>query len=104
MLPGGSVSNYPIPFTCPPIETRDDDLWIEDCRLVDLAAQFGTPLHLVSERRLRENARSYIEAFTAVWPGGNVLVLPAIKANHSLALRRILTEERTGCDVFSEGE
>ncbi len=33
-----------------------------------------------------------------------MLVMPSIKANLSLALRRILTDEGTGCDCFGPGE
>ncbi len=33
-----------------------------------------------------------------------MLVMPSIKANFALALRRILTEEGTGCDTFGAGE
>ena len=42
-------------------------------------------------------------AFALRWPG-ELLLLPSIKANSSLALRRILTDEGTGCDVFGQGE
>jgi diaminopimelate decarboxylase len=89
---------------CPPLTMRDGDVMLEDCRLSDLAAEFGTPAYLISEARLRANARAYAEAFSSAWPEGEVLVLPAIKANYTLALRRVLTEEGAGCDVFTEGE
>ncbi len=31
-------------------------------------------------------------------------ILPSIKANYSLALRRVLTEEGAGCDTFGASE
>jgi diaminopimelate decarboxylase len=78
-------------------------LWIEDCDAVELAKQFGTPIYVVSENQLRRNARSLMQAFSGQWPGP-VHVLPSIKANHVLALRRILTSEGLGCDTFGLAE
>jgi diaminopimelate decarboxylase len=57
----------------------------------------------MSEDQLRRNARRIARDFSSRWPG-DFLLLPSIKANPSLALRRILTEEGTGCDVFGFGE
>src|SRR4029077_15118220 len=42
--------------------------------------------------------------FQRGWPDGRVVVMPSIKANYGLALRRILTEEGGGCDTFGPGE
>jgi len=83
---------------------EDKRLYIEQCAVSDLATQFGTPLYVISESQLRENARSFQRAFGERWPEGQVCILPAIKANYNLALRYILTEEGCGCDLFSEGE
>jgi diaminopimelate decarboxylase len=85
------------------LSVRDGALYVEECAAQDLAERFGTPLHLVSEDQLRRNARRFKEAFASRWPG-DFLLLPSIKANPSLALRRILADEGTGCDVFGAGE
>ena len=85
------------------LSIRDGELFIEGCRTLELARRFGTPLHVVSEDQLRRNARRLESAFASRWPG-ELLLLPSIKANSSLALRRILTDEGTGCDVFGPGE
>lgn len=82
----------------------DGALRLENVRIRDLAQRFGTPLYVVSEARLRANARAFRQAFESRWPEGSVRVLPAIKANYGLALRAILTQEGFGCDVFSAGE
>jgi len=79
-------------------------LCVENYTADDLAREFGTPLYVISEQQLRENARSFQRAFGDCWPEGEVNILPAIKANYTLALRYILTEEGCGCDLFSEGE
>jgi diaminopimelate decarboxylase len=86
------------------LSARADTLYIEGCSAGELAARFGTPLHVVSEDQLRRNARRIAAAFEAAWPHGPVRLLPAIKANLTLALRHVLNEEGTGCDAFGGGE
>jgi diaminopimelate decarboxylase len=85
------------------LSVRDGHLWIEGCDAVELADRFGTPVYVVSENQLRRNARRIASAFSSQWPGP-VRVLPSIKANHVLALRRILTDEGLGCDTFGPSE
>lgn len=86
------------------LSIRDGHLWVEGCDAVELARRFGTPIYVVSEDQLRRNARRYAAAFSDAWPEGEVRLLPSIKANFTLALRRILTQEGTGCDTFGPGE
>jgi diaminopimelate decarboxylase len=78
-------------------------LHIEGCSVRTLAERFGTPLNVVSEAQLRENARRIQVAFETAW-AGPVRVLVAIKANNSLALRSLLSREGYGCDVFGPSE
>jgi diaminopimelate decarboxylase/catechol 2,3-dioxygenase-like lactoylglutathione lyase family enzyme len=85
------------------LSVSDGELLVEGCPATDLAARFGTPLHVVSEDQLLRNVRRFQTAFGERWPG-QLLLLPSIKANGSLALRRILTMAGTGCDVFGPGE
>ena len=59
---------------------------------------------MISEARLRGNAREFIDRFTEAWPEGPMSVLASIKANYSLALRRVLTQEGAGCDTFGLSE
>ena len=86
------------------LSVRGDRLFIEGCDAVELAGSFGTPVYVVSENQLRRNAVRIREAFTDRWGEGPVNVLPSIKANTTLALRRILTQEGMGCDTFGPGE
>ena len=74
--------------------TRTDggELTIEDVRLGELADRCGTPLHVISESRLRENYRRIRDAFAARWQPG-VEVCYAIKSNPALAIRRVLADE-----------
>jgi len=69
----------------------------------DLADKYGTPLTIISLTQLIENIQRFKRSFAAEWQG-RIRVLPAIKANTSLALCRILARETEGCDLFSEGE
>lgn len=85
------------------LSVRDGTLSVEGCAAEELAERFGTPLYVVSEDQLRRNAQRFKRAFGSRWPG-SFLLLPSIKANSCLALRRILTAEGTGCDVFGAGE
>jgi diaminopimelate decarboxylase len=86
------------------LSIRDGRLFVEGCAAADLAGRHGTPLSVVSEDQLRRNARRIAAAFGAHWTEGPVNVLPSIKANLSLALRRILSEEGMGCDAFGGPE
>ncbi len=85
------------------LSVRDGRLFVEGRAAGDLARAFGTPLYVVSEDQLRRNARRHAAAFRSRWPGKFVL-LPSIKANSTLALRKILTDEGTGCDAFGPNE
>lgn len=86
------------------LSIKDGQLYIEGCSTVELAEKFGTPLFVLSEKHLRQNLRAYQAAFEAHWPEGEVRIMPAIKANPTIAVRRILSEEGAGCDVFGPGE
>lgn len=87
-----------------PLSVRDQRLFIEDCDTVALAEQFGTPLFVVSEQHLRNNVRHWQETFEKHWPCGPVRIFASLKANPVIAVRRILTEEGAGCDIFGPGE
>jgi diaminopimelate decarboxylase len=86
------------------LSIRDGELFIEGCDATQLAARFGTPLYAMSEDQLRRNVRTFQAEFQRGWPDGSVVIMPSIKANYVLALRRILTEEGAGCDTFGPGE
>lgn len=78
-------------------------LSIEGCSIPALAERFGTPLNVVSEAQLCQNARQIKVAFERAWTGP-VQVLVSIKANNCLALRSLLSREGFGCDAFGPAE
>ena len=77
---------------------------MEDCDTVRIAREFGTPLFLVSENHLRHNLRLYTSAFESCWTEGPVRIMPSLKANPVIAVRKVLSDEGAGCDVFGFGE
>lgn len=88
----------------PSLSSRGKELFIEERSTVSLAQEFGTPLFVVSENHLRQNLHMYRDEFTQRWPEGPIRIMPSLKANPLIAIRRILTDENTGCDVFGPGE
>ena len=70
---------------------------------VALAAQYGTPLYLLDEDRIREKCRIYTTAFRKYFPEGSK-VLFASKANSFKKIYNIISEEGLGTDVVSGGE
>ena len=78
-------------------------LRIEGVAAEELAAAYGTPLHVISGARLRDNYRRIRDAFAARWaPGVNVYF--AIKSNPALAVRRVLSQEGAGGDCLGVPE
>jgi diaminopimelate decarboxylase len=69
---------------------------------VELAEQFGTPLYVMDEQRVREKYRRFYKAFSDRWP--KTLVCYALKANSNSAVVKILQSEGAGADVSSEAE
>ena len=70
---------------------------------VALAQQYGTPLYLMDEVRIRENMRMYLKAFAEHFgPGSRPLY--ASKANSFKRIYEIAAEEGMGVDVVSSGE
>ena len=69
----------------------------------ELAARFGTPLHVIDEGRMRANCHTYVEAMRRHYPGpGQVLF--GSKALCTVATCQIAYDEGLGLDVVSAGE
>ena len=86
----------------PHLSIRGGDLCIGEQNCVDLAEQYGTPLYVTSEDRIRAQVQGYRDALSSYYP--DISVLYAAKANGNLAIFRILASEGAGADVFSSGE
>ena len=70
---------------------------------VALAEQYGTPLYLMDEDRIRENCRLYQTAFRKHFGDGS-RPLYASKAACFKRIYEIMSEEGMGIDVVSSGE
>jgi len=77
-------------------------LTIGGCDLVNLAAEFGTPLYIFDEATLRQKCRDYRNEFNQVYP--ETIVAYASKAYLNKALAVIFKEEGLWLDVVSGGE
>ncbi len=85
------------------IYEKGGELWIEEQRVTDLAERYGTPLFVTSENAVRNNYRTFHHTFKSRYPG-ELLVCVGMKANTSLALRKVITAEGGGGDAFGMGE
>ncbi len=70
---------------------------------VELLKQYGSPLYLLDEERIRHNCRIYVESMKKHF-GERALPLYASKANSFRQLYRIVASEGMGSDVVSSGE
>jgi len=80
------------------IGIQNHHLTIGGVDTVSLAQEYGTPLYVIDEKRIRENFRTFKSAF----PDADIYF--AAKANWNLSILRILASEGAGADVFSDGE
>ncbi len=82
-------------------ESRDGQMVIGGKSAVEIADEFGTPVYVTDEKRLRENYRNIHDAFSRHM---DAKVHYACKANTNLAILRILEQEGSGIDAVSIGE
>lgn len=78
-------------------------LQMADRPVTDLIRQYGSPLYLMDEERIRYNVRQYVSALKETF-GESALVLYASKACSFKEMYRIMKEENAGVDVVSAGE
>lgn len=83
--------------------TPEGVLTIAGQEVTRLAAEYGTPLYLMDEQRIRSNCRMYLKAFRENFPEDS-LPLYASKAAYFKQIYRIMAEEGMGVDVVSSGE
>ena len=83
--------------------TNKGHLEISGCDTVELSNQYGTPLYLMSEDRIRENMRRYKTSIDKFY-GGRGLCLYASKAFSTGYIYKVAQQEGLGVDVVSGGE
>jgi diaminopimelate decarboxylase len=80
------------------LDVKHGHLHIGGVDTTSLAEEFGTPLYVTNEDRIRANYRRFAAAF----PEAHIFF--AAKSNNSLVVQRILAQEGAGADAFSDGE
>ena len=69
----------------------------------ELAAEYGTPLYVLDEDRVRKNCRTYVEAMQKYLPDGSAPLF-ASKALCFKGIYPVIESEGMGADVVSGGE
>lgn len=82
-------------------ESKNGTLMFAGIPVTELADEFGTPLYVTDEQRLRENYRNVYNAFSQYI---DTKIHYACKANTSLAVLAVLAQEGSGVDAVSIGE
>ena len=78
-------------------------LYISGCDTVALAKEYGTPLYVMSEDKIRQVCRRYVQSFQQNY-GGNGKPIYASKAFSCREIYRIVTDEGLDVEVVSGGE
>jgi len=92
-----------LPLFPPASEVNDrGHLVIGGCDVIDLAAEFGTPLYLFDEAGLRDKCRELKHEFGSRY--ADTTVIYSCKAFINRALLLLINEEGLGLDVVSGGE
>ena len=84
----------------PQLHYRGDSLYLEDCRLSDLAREHGTPLYVYSKASMLAALAAYQRGLA----GRRAQICYAMKANSSLAVLQLFARAGCGFDIVSGGE
>jgi diaminopimelate decarboxylase len=85
-----------------PFENRNNELYIEGKSSVHLTNQYGTPLYVYSESKIRDNLNALNNILKKNY--SKTRVLYACKANTNLSILRILKDGGAEIDAVSPGE
>jgi diaminopimelate decarboxylase len=83
-----------------PFRYRSGELFCEDVRIADLAAEHGTPLWVYSRAKLLHEFAAIRDAFRELDP----VICYSVKANSNLSILKLLNEAGSSFDVVSGGE
>ena len=93
-----------VSLICNNLSTNNNgELIFNGANTIELAKNFGTPLYVIDEDKIRENCKTYYTAVKNAF-GENASVLYASKALSFKKLYTIISEENLGIDVVSKGE
>jgi len=97
-----AVLTHTLVYPITTVHNTAGHLEVDGCDLVDLVAEFGTPLVIYEEKSIRDQCRRYLAAFRE--HTGDFEVIYASKAFSSLAVDQLVLEEGLSIDVSSGGE
>ncbi|MBL8510918.1 MAG: diaminopimelate decarboxylase [Betaproteobacteria bacterium] len=80
------------------------DLCMEDVRLADVAARYGTPTYIYSRAAVTKAFLQFDEALSQARAELPYLICYAVKANSNLAILNLLAQLGAGFDIVSGGE
>jgi diaminopimelate decarboxylase len=81
-------------------EYRNGEMFAEEMPIKKIAKEVGTPAYIYSLAALRQQFRTFDQAFSSV----PHLVCFSVKANSNIALLRVFAKEGGGFDIVSGGE
>ena len=84
----------------PYIHYKNNELYVENLRVADVAATHGTPLFIYSKAAMLDALAAYQRGFA----GRNARVHYAMKANSSLGVLQVFANAGCGFDIVSGGE
>jgi diaminopimelate decarboxylase len=84
----------------PHLAYRNNELFLEEIRLSDLAREHGTPLFVYSKGAMLAALAAYQRGFA----GRNVQICYAMKANSTLGVIQVFAQAGCGFDIVSGGE
>ncbi|MFC1769379.1 diaminopimelate decarboxylase [Nanoarchaeota archaeon] len=79
------------------LENRSGILYFDGCNTLDLVKEFGTPLYVYSENRIRDNYKRLLDAYKKRYQKFKIYY--AIKANNNPAVVNVLRSEGAGADA-----
>ena len=82
------------------IKYKNDQLYVEEIKVEDLAKEFGTPLYIYSKNHFINQYKEFKNAFKDI----NHKVFYAMKANFNLSVINTFVKLGSGVDANSEGE
>ena len=96
-------SNFSKDLICENLSVKDNTLYFAGQNTSDLAKEYGTPLYLYDEDRIRKLCKTYVNAVRESF-GNKGHILYASKAASFKRIYEIMQEESMGIDVVSSGE
>lgn len=79
---------------------KNNELYGEEIKLLDITKQFGTPCYVYSRAALEDNWQAFESAFGLV----SHRICYAVKANSNIAILNFFAKKNAGFDIVSQGE